>query len=154
MGRWNTVVWDDKILITSPTERRREINNTAGITTTRALRKGGGRNPRGDELFLIYISRTGGKILWQRELDKGNQLHRKGNDSSTSPVTDGAHVWVVTGTGKVTAFDMKGNKLWGRNLQNDCGEFGLNWGYASLPLHHDGKLIIEVLHGFRTDNPS
>ncbi|MBI1927219.1 PQQ-binding-like beta-propeller repeat protein, partial [Candidatus Poribacteria bacterium] len=53
-----------------------------------------------------------------------------------------------------TAFDMEGNKIWGRNLQQDYGEFGLNWGYASSPLLVDGKLIIQVLHGYRTDDPS
>ena len=45
-------------------------------------------------------------------------------------MTDGKHVWVVTGNGVVTAFDMDGKEIWKRNLQNDYGKFGLNWGYA------------------------
>ncbi|MCA9743225.1 PQQ-binding-like beta-propeller repeat protein, partial [candidate division KSB1 bacterium] len=44
--------------------------------------------------------------------------------------------------------------LWQRNLQDDYGQFGLNWGYASSPLLHDGKLIVQVLHGMHTDDPS
>ena len=153
------IVWDDKIFLTSPTigavesevpapEPQRERRGRRG------RRGGGGRSPGGDELLLICISRTDGNILWQHELDTGNQLHRKGNDSSPSPVTDGTYVWVVTGTGAVAAFDMEGNEIWKRNLQDDYGRFGLNWGYASSPLLYNGTLIIEVLHGFRTDDPS
>lgn len=150
------VIWGDKIFLTSPTkgEEKAVQPPPEPQRRERGRRGGGGRDPGGNELLLICISKTDGKILWQRELDKGNQLHRKGNDSSPSPVTDGKHVWVVTGTGAVTAFDMEGNKIWGSNLQQDYGEFGLNWGYASSPLLHDGKLVIEVLHGFRTDAPS
>jgi outer membrane protein assembly factor BamB len=78
----------------------------------------------------------------------------KQNASSPSPVTDGKHVWVVTGTGAVTAFTMEGQEVWKRSLQKDYGSFGLNWGYASSPLLYNGKIIIEVLHGNNTDDPS
>jgi outer membrane protein assembly factor BamB len=49
---------------------------------------------------------------------------------------------------------MGGKLVWTRNLQEDYGAFGLNFGYASSPLLYNGKLIIEVLHGMRTDDPS
>jgi outer membrane protein assembly factor BamB len=104
--------------------------------------------------LLLCISKTDGNVLWTKKLDDGNRLYRKQNLSSPSPVTDGNHVWVVTGTGAVTAFDIQGNQVWQKNLQQQYGDFGLNWGYASSPLLHDGKLIIEVLHGQHTDEPS
>ena len=151
------IIWGDKIFLTSPakgTEESATPPPEPRRVRRRGRRGGGGRSPGGDELLLICISRTDGNILWQRELDTGNQLHRKGNDSSPSPVTDGKHVWVVTGNGAVAAFDMEGNEIWKRNLQDDYGRFGLNWGYASSPLLYNGTLIIEVLHGFRTDDPS
>jgi outer membrane protein assembly factor BamB len=69
-------------------------------------------------------------------------------------VTDGQRVWVVTGNGVVTALDMDGKELWKKNMQEAYGKFGLNWGYGSSPLLHDGKLVIEVLHGNNTDEPS
>ncbi len=152
------IVWGDKIFLTSPTQGTGEVT-TQPPEPRRGRRgrrggRGGGRSPGGDELLLLCISRTGGDIVWQRELDTGNQLHRKGNDSSPSPVTDGKHVWVVTGTGAVAAFDMEGKEAWKRNLQDDYGKFGLMWGYASSPLLYKGALIIEVLHGYRTDDPS
>ena len=122
-------------------------------------RRGGGsgagpQGPGGQKLLLLAVSRKDGSILWQRELGQGNALHRKGNDTSPSPVTDGVHVWTVTGGGAVAAHDFEGNEVWKRDVQKSYGDFGLNWGYASSPLLHDGKLIIEVLHGTHTDDPS
>ncbi len=41
-----------------------------------------------------------------------------------------------------------------RDIQKDYGRFGLNWGYANSPLLLDGDLIVPVLHGMKTDDPS
>lgn len=142
-GAGTPIIWGDQIFVTSPS-----------VPAAGGGQQGFGRDPGGPKLLLLCISKKDGKILWERELDEGNQLMRKQNSSSPSPVTDGKHVWVVTGTGAVTAFDMQGTKVWQKNLQRDYGRFGLNWGYASSPLLHDGKLIIEVLHGMKTDDPS
>ena len=84
----------------------------------------------------------------------GNNMQRKQNMSSPSPVTDGRTVWVLTGTGILKAFDFKGKELWIRDIQKDYGAFGLNWGYASSPLLHEGMLYVPVLHGMKTDDPS
>ena len=60
----------------------------------------------------------------------------------------------MTGTGILKAFDFKGTELWMRDIQKDYGRFGLNWGYASSPLLHEGALYVQVLHGMKTDDPS
>ncbi|MPZ18139.1 MAG: PQQ-binding-like beta-propeller repeat protein [Luteitalea sp.] len=108
----------------------------------------------GDELQLWVLDRTKGDLLWKQPLGGGNFKIRKQNMSSPSPVTDGQHVWVMTGTGVLTAFDLSGKQLWTRDIQKDYGAFGLNWGYASSPLLHDGALFVQVLHGMKTDDPS
>lgn len=141
------IIWDDQIFVTSPSESLKDMPQQR-----RGMRRG--RDPGGSELLLISIFKRDGTELWRQVLGRGNRLHRKGNSSSASPVTDGKHVWVVTGTGVVASFDMKGRRIWKRNLQDDYGDFGLNWGYASSPLLHHGKLIIQVLHGYHTDDPS
>ncbi len=168
------VVWGDRVFITSPTKPAPSPEATqaqaAGVNAQpqdqprdgdRGGRRGGRgrggrqrRDPGGQVLMLMCFSRTDGSPLWQRELDEGNRTWNKHNATSPSPVTDGQHVWVVTGTGAVAAFDMDGKPVWKRNLQSDYGQFGLNWGYASSPILHDDKLIIEVLHGNNTDEPS
>jgi outer membrane protein assembly factor BamB len=74
--------------------------------------------------------------------------------STPSPVTDGTHVWIMTGTGILKAFDFTGTEVWTRDIQKDHGRFGLNWGYASSPLLHEDSLYVQVLHGMKTDDPS
>jgi outer membrane protein assembly factor BamB len=177
-GAGTPIIWGDRIFVTSPTPSEAPPAPAAEAAPAPAAQaepppgdrprgrrgRGGfgggfggggfGRDPGGPKLLLICLSRKDGKQLWSRELDEGNRLHRKQNNSSPSPVTDGRHVWVVTGTGAVTAFDMQGKQIWQRHLQKEYGAFGLNWGYASSPLLYQGKLIIQVLHGNNTDDPS
>ena len=108
----------------------------------------------GDHIDLWCLDRDTGQPIWKRFLSAGNHRERKQNMSSPSPVTDGERVWAMTGTGMLAAFDLDGNELWTRDIQQDHGRFGLNWGYASSPLLHDAALFVQVLHGMRTDDPS
>jgi outer membrane protein assembly factor BamB len=108
----------------------------------------------GDDLALWAIARDKGTISWKAPLGTGNHTLRKHNMSSPSPVTDGKSVWVITGTGILKAFDLRGKELWSRDLQKEYGAFGLNWGYASSPLLQGDALYVQVLHGMKTDDPS
>jgi outer membrane protein assembly factor BamB len=105
-------------------------------------------------LYLWAVDRRNGKVMWKRPLAGGDVRMRKQNMSSPSPVTDGKTVWVMTGVGVLKAFDFGGEEKWSRDVQKDYGRFGLNWGYASSPLLHEGALYVQVLHGMRTDDPS
>jgi outer membrane protein assembly factor BamB len=108
----------------------------------------------GDALSLWALDRATGAARWKRPLSGGNTKMQKQNMSSPSPVTDGRSVWVMTGTGILKSFDFDGRERWSRDIQKDYGRFGLNWGYASSPLLHQGDLFVQVLHGMKTDDPS
>jgi outer membrane protein assembly factor BamB len=149
MPSWSAatpIVWEDTIFVTSAEE---------GF-----VRLGGGGNqgrPAGtgpDKVFLIAVNRKDGSSRWQSQIDSGNQLFRKQNSASPSPITDGKNVWIMTGNGKFACFTMDGKEVWKRDIQADYGKFGLNHGYASTPLLHEGRLYVEVLHGMLTDDPS
>jgi hypothetical protein len=94
------VIWEDKVFILSPSKQQ-------------APQEAGGRaavdGPGGQEILLFCISRKNGDVLWKREVDTGNWIKMKHNSSSPSPVTDGSHVWAVSGEGAMVAFDMDGN---------------------------------------------
>ncbi len=114
-----------------------------------------GHDPEQDKSLALWaVDRQSGEILWQRQLGEGNEVRYKHNMSSPSPVTDGEHVWVITGTGVLKAFDFGGKEVWSRDLQADYGAFGLMFGYASSPLLHGDSLYLQVLHGSNTDEPS
>jgi outer membrane protein assembly factor BamB len=105
-------------------------------------------------LELWSIDRRKQSVAWKRPLADTNHMERKQNMSSPSPVTDGKHVWVMTGVGTLKAFDFSGKEVWSRQIQEDYGKFGLNFGYASSPLLKGNALYLQVLHGMKTDDPS
>ncbi|MEE2777071.1 MAG: PQQ-binding-like beta-propeller repeat protein [Acidobacteriota bacterium] len=107
-----------------------------------------------EEIFLWALRKSSGETLWQRRLGDRNRVTRKQNMSTPSPVTDGERVWVLTGTGVLGAFDFDGAELWRQDIQDLFGRFGINHGYASSPLLYDGSVIVQVLHGMKTDDPS
>jgi outer membrane protein assembly factor BamB len=107
-----------------------------------------------DDIFIWCVDRTRGTVIWKKFLTSGNYKINKQNMSSPSPVTDGTHVYIMTGNGILKEFDFAGNDLWTRDIQKDYGRFGLNWGYASSPLLFEDALFVEVLHGMKTRDPS
>lgn len=139
------IVWGDKVFLMSPSK-----SSVDPATSGRAKYA----DPGGDSLLLLCLGAKDGNILWECEVAKGNTLGRKGNATSPSPVTDGNHVWAMTGSGVLAAVTMDGKIVWSKNIQDEYGKFGLNFVYGSSPVLHDGKIFIQVLHGFRTDDPS
>lgn len=107
-----------------------------------------------DKIFLIALNRLTGAERWRTVIDSGNELHRKQNSASPSPITDGKHIWVMTGHLRLSCVTVEGKPVWQRDLVTDYGQVGLNHGYASTPLLDGGRLYIQVVHGFRSDNPS
>jgi outer membrane protein assembly factor BamB len=108
----------------------------------------------GAALQIWCLDKATGAVRWKRPLGQGNVRMRKQNMSTPTPVTDGQHVWVMTGTGILTSFDMDGQSIWSRDVQKEYGRFGLNWGYGSSPLLFGDSLFVQVLHGMKTDDPS
>ena len=141
-------IWGDRIFVMS--------GSPAVAGEQAATEKGGsGRVAReGRGVLLLCLSRLDGSVRWERELDQGNAHYNKQNMASPSPVTDGKHVWALTGTGVLAAYDFEGQLAWKREIQKDYGEFGLDFGYASSPLFLDGKVIVQVLHSLDKVNRS
>jgi len=141
------MVWEDRILITSAEagSARLKIDPAANRDASQ---------PGRDKVFLLAVNRKDGAILWQRQLDSENILWRKQNSASPSPITDGKFVWVMTGNGKFTGFTVDGQEVWRRDIQAEYGRFGLNHGYASTPRLHEERLYVQVIHGFKTKDPS
>ncbi|MEM9379136.1 MAG: PQQ-binding-like beta-propeller repeat protein [Planctomycetota bacterium] len=148
-------IWDDHIFLLSPSKpQAADVEEPAEEAEQGERRRRSRRDPGGDEMLLLCLDAADGAEKWRATLDEGNALYRKGNNASPSPVTDGTHVWTVTGNGTVSAHDFAGKKVWSTNLQETWGEFGLMWGYASSPVLAEGMLIVQVLHGTKTDEPS
>lgn len=148
------VIFGERIFVTSPSKPDEGAESAVGRRLPRAGGGGGRENPGGPDLLLLCLSRSDGRTLWSRKLADGNKLFGKQNMASPSPVTDGRHVWALTGTGVLVAFDLEGQERWRADLGASYGAFGQYWGYGSSPLLFEGKVIVAVMHGAATDAPS
>jgi outer membrane protein assembly factor BamB len=142
------VIWGDRILVPSPGEAGQ------GGDAEVVRKMGKERRKEGKDLYLLCLSKKDGKELWRHKAPTANFHMGKQNMSSPSPVTDGKLAWWLTGTGVLTALDLDGKVVWTTDLQKTWGKFGLGWGYGSSPLLFEGKVIVPVLHGQETDEPS
>ena len=140
------IIWGDTVFVTSA-EKGSSLNRPNS-----QLFEGGDSGL--DRLYLIAVNRQTGRVRWQQSIGRGNRIGNKQNMASPSPVTDGEHVWVANGNGELRCFDFEGRQVWLRDLQADYGKFGVQFGYASSPLLHQGVLYLQNLQGMYTDDPS
>ena len=102
--------------------------------------------------WTIYaLDRATGEIVWSRAPYVGEpraRRHVKSSQANSTPATDGERVVAIFGSQGLAAFDMEGNLLWQKDLGVlDAGLFGdpsSNWGHASSPILHEGKVIVQV----------
>jgi len=101
----------------------------------------------GNDLVLLCVS-TEGKEVWRRTLgqNKNNPRGDEGNDASASPSTDGQHVYIFVGTGKMAAFDFEGNEVWSFNAQERYGKFRIQFGLHSTPVLYKDRLYMQLIH--------
>jgi outer membrane protein assembly factor BamB len=97
---------------------------------------------------LLCLDRGTGKILWKKSVPLINRedsyrgyITEHGYASST-PVTDGKHVYVFYGKSGVHAYTMDGEKVWSREAGKSSGN--RRWGSGSSPVLHGDLLIVSA----------
>jgi outer membrane protein assembly factor BamB len=109
-----------------------------------------GKDP-GDEKNLmrhfICLDRKNGEIRWTKDVkpELPESAYRAGNDgqhgyASSTPVSDGKHVYVFFGKTGVICFDLKGEKIWSTSV----GKGTTGWGSASSPLLYKNFVIVNA----------
>ena len=95
---------------------------------------------------VICLDRNNGKPLWSRKI-KGSYANRKLNVNllghgfaSSTPVTDGNHVYAFFGVSGVHAFESNGDFMW----QADVGELTDNFGSSASLTLFEHLLIINA----------
>jgi len=103
--------------------------------------------PESDELVALCFDRLSGRQLWQHAVSSPIRRPRdpRSTYASSSPVTDGQIVVFFFGNGALAAFDLEGQVLWKRNIEEDYGPFAFQWTFGSSPLLYGGKLYLQVL---------
>ncbi|QDU88290.1 outer membrane biogenesis protein BamB [Pirellulimonas nuda] len=103
-----------------------------------------------DEADLVLLAfSTDGQQQWRRVVGKGNRDMRgdEGNFASPSPVTDGRSVACLFGQGTLACFSAEGEPKWEFNIEDRYGKLDIQFGYASTPVLHDGRLYLQMIHG-------
>lgn len=98
---------------------------------------------------VVCVDKADGKKLWQKELAphlpedtfSGMGIPEHGYSSST-PVSDGQHVYVFLGKSGVYAFDFEGNQVWHTSVGTGSGDRG--WGSGASPVLSGDILIINA----------
>jgi outer membrane protein assembly factor BamB len=117
-GHSSPIVWGDRIFVTTCLEKD-------------------------EKRLLLCLNRADGKVLWEREVlrAKPEQKHHLNSFASSTPVTDGRHVWVTFlqyPYMQVVCYDFDGQELWRRSP----GEFHSRHGFCSSPILYKDMVII------------
>ncbi len=77
-------------------------------------------------LEVIAIHRKDGRILWRTSVDTTQieKVHEENNPASSTPVTDGEHVYVYFGSFGLIAYDFAGKIAWQHPIPFYAGPYG------------------------------
>jgi outer membrane protein assembly factor BamB len=144
LGHSTPVAWGDRLFV------------TAAIPQGDAIAPPSGPRPgEHDNLATVHrqkfvvmaIGRRDGKIVWQRTVAEGvphEVHHQTASDASSSPVTDGRHVWAFFGSRGLHCLDTDGNPKW--NLALGTMQTLHGHGEGSSPALHGDTLVINWDH--------
>lgn len=132
------VVWDDRIFVQTAVP----VSASSGEDSHRPR---GAVRPREPHRFVLYaIDRGTGRILWERtareQLPHEATHPDNGTWSSSSPITDGEHVFAYFESFGLYAYDMEGRPIW----QKDLGDKQMRneFGEGSTPVLYRNRLVV------------
>ncbi|PYM13635.1 MAG: pyrrolo-quinoline quinone [Verrucomicrobia bacterium] len=98
---------------------------------------------------LLALDKASGKIIWDKlghEAVPRVKRHPKSSHCSSTPATDGRRIVAIFGSEGLFCFDLEGQLVWKKDLgPMDSGYFQVpsaQWGFASSPVIHDGKVAV------------
>lgn len=141
------VVWGDKVFIATAVAKGAEASLKIG-------RYGAGDSAEDmvEHSFQLWCLRLDdGRVEWVRTAVRGVPKfarHTKATHADPTPVTDGRHVIAVFGAQGMFCYTLDGELEWQVDLGDlDVGphdSMDLHWGYASSPVIHAGKVIVQA----------
>ena len=136
-GSSSPVVWGDHLFVTSAVP--------VGVTGDAQHEPRGGLRQRGVHQFVVMaIDRATGRTVWERVATEQEPHEAGHNDNSSwassSPVTNGEHVFAYFESFGLYAYDMDGTLVW----QKDLGDKRMRneFGEGSTPVLHGNTLIV------------
>lgn len=98
---------------------------------------------------LLAVDKNSGDVVWNTLGYEGiprSARHTKATHCNSTPATDGKYIVAAFGSEGLFCFDLQGERKWHKDLgELDAGFFVVptaQWGYASSPVIHDGKVVV------------
>jgi outer membrane protein assembly factor BamB len=146
LGLSSPVVWADRLFVTTAVKEGEEQKLKVGLY--------GDIKPVEEKDVMLWkvfcLDRNTGKVLWERTAQKGVpqvKRHPKSSHANPTCATDGARVVAFFGSEGLYCYDNDGKLLWKNDLGYlDSGFYAVKdaqWGFASSPVIHDGKVIVQ-----------
>lgn len=99
---------------------------------------------------LLCLDKMSGKVLWDKpghEAVPRLERHTKATHCNSTPATDGQRIVAMFASEGLFCFAMDGQKLWQKDLGKlHAGPYDvprMQWGFASSPILHKGKVIVQ-----------
>jgi outer membrane protein assembly factor BamB len=146
MGLSSPVIHGDRLFVTTAVKEGEEQKLKVGLYGD--IKPVEENDPM---LFKVLCLDAGtGKVLWEQTAHKGVpkvKRHPKSSHANPTPAADGKHVVAFFGSEGLYCYDADGKLLWNKDLGLlDSGFYMVpdaQWGFASSPVIHDGKVIIQ-----------
>jgi len=140
------IVWGDRVFITTAINSKGKSELKLGLYGNIAPVK----NPPAHSWWIYCLDRETGEVVWKHKCHQGIpqvKRHTKATHANSTPTTDGKYIVAFFGSEGLFCLDMKGKQIWARNFGLlDSGFFRVpraQWGFASSPIIHEDKVIIQ-----------
>jgi outer membrane protein assembly factor BamB len=141
------VIWGDRIFLTTavPTKGTPELK----VGLYGDIGSVAAEGPH--QFKVLCLDRKSGRTLWERTAigrDPHTKRHPKSTHANPTPATDGRRLVVFFGSEGLYTYDLDGKLLWQKDLGTlDAAYFQAptaQWGFASSPVIHEGKVLIQA----------
>ncbi|HKY04743.1 MAG TPA: PQQ-binding-like beta-propeller repeat protein [Blastocatellia bacterium] len=140
------VVWGDRLFVTTA------ISSRGGDSFRKGLYGDGtASDDRSVHQWKVFALDKGtGKVVWEAVAYEGvprEKRHIKATYANSTPATDGRYVVAFFGSQGLYAFDMKGRRVWKKDLGVlNAGAYDIpsfEWGNASSPIIYNNLVIVQ-----------
>ena len=147
LGHSSPVVWRNLVCVTTAIGARSNPELKVGLY--------GDIQPVQDDTmhsWRVYCLDKGtGAVRWERTANTGVprvKRHPKSTQANPTLATDGQRMVALFGSEGLHVYDLEGRLLWKKDLGLlDSGFYRVpeaQWGFASSPVLHDGKVIVQA----------
>ena len=146
LGHSSPVIWGDKLFVTTAISGSGNDELKVGLYGDIDAVEDNSVHE-----FKVYcLDKNSGKILWEKLAYKGvpkTKRHTKASHANCTPATDGKYLVVFFGSEGLYCYDFDGNLIWEKDLGvMNAGPYTdpeFEWGFASSPIIHKGKVVVQ-----------